>query len=211
MKTLDKGSEKIQKICDVLREETLEPAKKQGQEIIRDAQKQAKQIVDDAHKAAEKLHQDARQAIEQEKVAFQSTLAQASKQSLESLRQGVEKLFFNDHLPALIDKGSSDPQLIANLINAIVKALEKDGLTADLTALVAKGLDPRKVNELLLSDVVKHLRGGSVQLADFAAGVQVKLSDKKMTIDVSETALRDLLASYVVRKDFRKMLFDMRS
>ena len=91
MKTLDKGSEKIQKICDVLREETLEPAKKQGQEIIRDAQKQAKQIIDDAHKSAEKLHQDARQAIEQEKVAFQSTLAQASKQSLEALRQGVEK------------------------------------------------------------------------------------------------------------------------
>lgn len=211
MKTLEKGQEKIQKICDVLREETLEPAKKQGQEIIRDAQKQAKQIIEEAQKAAEKLHLEAKAAIEQEKVAFQSTLAQASKQSLEALRQGVERLFFNDHLGALIDKGSGDPQLIANLINAIVKAIEKGGLTTDLTVLIAKDVDPRKVNEALLADVVKQLRNGGVQLGEFAGGVQVKLKDKQMTIDISESALKDLLSSYVIRKDFRKLLFDIRT
>lgn len=211
MKTLEKGQEKIQKICDVLREETLEPAKKQAQEIIRDAQKQAKQMIEEAQKAADKLHLDARAAIEQEKVAFQSTLSQASKQSLESLRQGVERLFFNDHLSALIEKGAVDPQMIGNLINAIVKAIEKDGLSTDLTVLIAKNIDARKVNETLLSDVVKQLRGGAVQLGDFPAGVQVKLNDKRMTIDMSESALRDLLSSYVVRRDFRKLLFDVRS
>ena len=121
MKTLEKGQEKIQKICDVLREETLEPAKLQAQEIIRDAHKQAKEITDEAQKSADKLHQEARKSIEQEKVAFQSTLAQASKQTLEALRQGVERLFFNDHLASIIDKGATDPQLIGNLLNAIIQ------------------------------------------------------------------------------------------
>jgi len=211
MKTLEKGQEKIQKICDVLREETLEPAMKQGQEIIRDAQKQAKQIIEEAQKAAERLHQEAKTAIEQEKVAFQSTLSQASKQSLEALRQGVERLFFNEHLSGLIDKGTGDAQLVANLINAIVKAIERGGLSTDLTALISKDVEPRKVNEALLADVVKQLKGGAVQLGEFAGGVQVKLNDKRMTIDISENALKDLLSSYVIRKDFRKLLFDMRA
>jgi V/A-type H+-transporting ATPase subunit E len=210
MKTLEKGQEKIQKICDVLREETLEPAKKQGQEIIRDAQKQAKLIIEEAQKSADKLHLEAKAAIEQEKVAFQSTLSQASKQTLEALRQGVERLFFNEHLAALIDKGTGDAQLVANLVNAIVKAIEKGGLSTDLTALISKDVDARKVNEALLADVVKQLKGGAVQMGEFSGGVQVKLNDKRMTIDISEHALKDLLASYVIRKDFRKLLFDMK-
>lgn len=211
MKTLEKGKEKIQKICDVLREETLEPAKKEAQEIIRLAQEQAKQIIENAQKNAERMHQEGKAEIEQEKVACESMLSQASRQSIEALRQGVDRIFFNDHLTALIEKGTADPQLIANLINAIVKALEKDGVGANLTAMVAKNVDPRKVNEMLLADVVKQLHGGGVQLGGFAAGVQVKLKDKRMTIDISDNALRDLLSGYVIRKDFRKLLFDMRS
>lgn len=211
MKTLEKGEEKIQRICDVLREETLAPAQKQAEEIIRDAHNQAKLIIEEAKNGAQKLHLAARQEIEQEKTAFQSSLLQASRQALESLRQSVEHLFFHDHLAVLIEKGTADPQLMGNLVNTIVESIEKEGLSADLSALVSKNIDPRKVNETLLADVVKQLKAGGVQLGGFAAGVQVKLVDKKMTIDISENALRDLLSGYIIRKDFRKLVFDTRT
>lgn len=211
MKTLEKGQEKIQKICDVLRNETLEPAKKEAQEIIRNAHNQSKSIIEEARNAAQKLHQEAKQQIEQEKTSFQSSLIQASKQALESLRQGVEHLFFHEHLAALIEKGSADPQLMSQLINAVVKAIDKEGLNADLSAVVSKNIDPKKVNEALVTEVVKQLKGGGVQLGGFAAGVQVKLNDKRMTIDISENALRELLSNYVIRKDFRKLVFDNRT
>lgn len=210
MKTLEKGQDKIDKICAVLRGETLEPAQKEAQMIIENAQQQAEKIIADAHKAAEKLHANAKTAIEQEHNVFLASMLQASKQSLETLRQGIENKFFNENLSTVIEKGASDPNLIANLINTIIKALEKDGLAANLSVLVSKAVSPREINELLAQDVLKQLKDNTVEIGNFNAGIKLKLNNKKVTIDLSEVALKELLATYVVRKDFRKMIFDER-
>lgn len=207
MKTLEKSQDKIKKICALLREETLEPAQKEAQTIIEKAQKQAEEMIADAKKSAEQLHAQAKAAIEQEHLAFQSSLQQASNQGLEALRQSIEKNFFNDHLATLIEKGISDPNLIANLIHAIISVLEKEGLASDLTVVVAKTIVPRQLNELLMQDVLKNLKDHSVQIGNFKAGIQVKVNQKTMTIDISEGALKELLATYMVRKDFRKLIF----
>lgn len=207
MKTLEKGPDKIKKICDVLRNETLEPAQKEAQEIIKQAQKQAEHIISEAKKSAAGLHENAKASIDQERNVFQSSLQQAAKQGIETLRQEIEDRFFNEHLQSVIEKNASDPQLVANLINAIIKALERDGLAANLTALAPKTVTPRQVNDLLLQDVIKTLKEGSVTIGDFAGGAKIKLTDKKVTIDISEQALKELLATYLVRKDFRKMIF----
>jgi len=207
MKTLEKGSDKIQKICAVLRDETLEPAQKEARAIIEKAEKQAEQIVKEAQKAANKLHVEAKAGLEQEYAVFQASLHQAAKQSLESLRQSVENKFFNDNLAATLEKSSGDPALVAALINAIAKALEKEGLNANLTAIVPKTIAPKQLNDLLLHEVLKSLKEGSVVVGNFAGGAKVRLNNKKVTIDISEEALKDLLGTYIVRKDFRKLVF----
>jgi len=211
MKTLEKGQEKIKKICAVLRDETLEPAQKEAQEIVEQAQQQAEQIIADAQKAAHKLQSDAKAAIEQEHRVFQSSLQQAANQSLETLRQSIENKFFNEQLSLLIEEQANEPHLIANLISALVKAVEKEGLAVDLTALVAKTVSPQQLNELLSKEVLKHLQGQSVSVGNFNGGVRLKLQNKKVTIDVSEEALKELLATHIVRKDFRKMIFEGQS
>jgi len=208
MKTLDKGHDKIKKICEVLRDETLEPAKKEAEQIIEEAHKKAGNIIAEAQKTAERMHAEARSTIEQEKNVFNASLEQASKQSLASLKQTIENHLFTHDLSEIIEKNTSDPHIIANLINAIVKALEKDGLAADLTAIVPKTVSPSEVNALLLSDVVKTLREKSVSLGQIAGGAQVKLNKKQVTIDISDKAVRELLSGYVVRKDFRKLIFE---
>jgi V/A-type H+-transporting ATPase subunit E len=207
MRTLEKGQEKINKICSILREETLEPAKRQAADIIEEARKQAQEIIDEAKKNAETLIVEARTANEQERNVFNSSLQQAAKQSLESLRQEIENNFFNKQLDSLIEKGGDSPDLIAKLINAIVKALEKEGLSADLSALVPQIISPIEINNLLLKEVLNTLREKSVTLGKFSAGVQVRINNKNITIDMSEKALRDLLSTFVVRKDFNKMIF----
>lgn len=208
MKTLEKGQEKIKKICAVLRDETLEPAQKEAEGIIEQAQQQAEKIIADAQKAAEKLHAEAKASNEQEYRVFQSSLQQAANQGLETLRQSIENKFFNEQLSALIEKQGNDPHLIASLIGALVKAIEKEGLAANLTAVVAKNVSPQQLNEMLSKEVLKSLQGQSVVVGNFNGGVRMKLHDKKVTIDISEQALKELLATHVVRKDFRKMIFE---
>ena len=52
MKSLEKGEEKIQKICDVLRRETLEPAQLEAEGVIEQAKEKAAGIVREAEQNA---------------------------------------------------------------------------------------------------------------------------------------------------------------
>lgn len=206
MKSLEKGQDKIQKICDMLRHETIEPAKLKAQEIIDTAKKSAETIIADAEKHAELLVKQARGQIEQERNVFHSSLQQAAKQALESLRQDVEQKFFNEELQTVLEKDLSNPKLIAELINGMVKALEKEGITTDISAVIPKYVSPDDVSQLLLESVLKRLKNKSLEIGSFAGGAQVKMIGKKITLDLTDHALKELLANYV-RKDYRQMIF----
>ena len=203
METLERGQEKIDRICSALRRDVLEPAKKQAEEIVADGQREAEQLVAEARKQAEEIMNAARISIEQERNAFYFSLQHAVKQALESLRHDIENKVFSDHLHDLIAKSGAHPDLIAKLINGIVQILKRDGLATDLTVLIPHTISPQEINDLLIHDVLNVLKEKSVTIGKFAAGAQVKINNKKIVIDMSEDALVALLASFIVRADFR--------
>ena len=203
---LDKGEEKIKKICDVLRHETIEPAKQEAEKIIEDAHKRAEGIVEEAEQKIDKMKEDAKAKIEQERNVFHSSLEQAAKQSIEALRQSIEQKFFNDEMAAVIEQETSNPKVIAQLISNMIKAIEEEGTSADFSALIPKTVDAEEVARFLGEGIIKKLREKSVLVGDFNGGAQVKLHDKRMTIDVTAAALKELMLRYV-RKDFRKLIF----
>lgn len=204
--TLETGEEKIQKICNVLRRETLEPAQEDAKKIIKDAQHRAEQIILEAKKQAEEIIAAGYQTIEQERNVFQSSLLQASKQSIEALKQSIEKDLFNPELHEQLSRQTTDPKIIANLIAAIVQALDKQGLAADLSAIIPASVSPKAVNQLLAEDILNKLKDKSVILGDFSGGAKVRVDNKKMTLDISEKEIEELVRRYV-RKDFRKLMF----
>jgi V/A-type H+/Na+-transporting ATPase subunit E len=206
MKSLEKGQDKIQKICDQLRNKTIEPAKKEAAEIIDEAKNRAELIKAEAENHAEQIISHARAQIEQERNVFQSSLKQASKQVIETLKQEIEHKFFNDQLQEILDKQLSESNMIANLINGLVTALEKEGVSTDLSAVIAKNVSVDEVNQLLLEKVRKRLKEKPFEIGSFKGGAQVKLLGKKMTLDLSDQALKELVANYV-RKDFRHLIF----
>ncbi len=207
MKTLEKAQDKIQKICDELRRETLDPAKKEAERIIEEAQARADEILNEAAKKSEKIIEAARASMEQERNVFESSLVQASKQTIETLRQNIEQHFFNEQLNKVLEKPLKDPQVIANLINAMIQAIQKEGISANFSALIPDTVSDKDINALLLKNVLEGLKEKSVVVGTVAGGVQVKLHDKKLTIDMSKGALTDFLSRHL-RKGFRKMLFE---
>lgn len=206
MRSLEKGQDKLQKICDQLRHETLEPAQVEAQRLIEEAKRKAESIQAEAERHAEQLIKQTRGQLEQERNVFHSALQQAAKQTIEGLRQEIEHKLFNEELQYLLEKQLSDPKIVADLINGIVKAVEKEGLTTDLTAVIPRLLSIDDINALLLEGVRKRLKGKPLEIGHFAGGAQVKLHGKKMTIDLSDQAIKELLANYI-RKDFRKLIF----
>ncbi len=206
MKGTDTGKDKVKKICDILRRETLEPAENEAEEIIRIAKDQAEEIVATARKEVERLNVEARREIERQKNVFQSSLNQACKQALAALKQSIEEKLFNQELGKLISKHTQDPKVLAQLITAVVKGIEKEGLEANLSVYVPAAVPAREVNALLAQEILEKLREKSVLVGPLTGGIEVKLHKDNITVDISDAALKELVAHYI-RKDFREMIF----
>lgn len=198
---------KVKKICDILRNEALEPAQKEAHAIVASAQNEARELIRQAEEKKGRLLEEAKAAIEKERELFQGALREACKQALEGLRQEIEKSLLNPQLDAWVKTISQDPQVGATFIETLVQAIKQEGTSADFSAVIAKTALAEKINAALAKETLEHLREKSVVVGDFAGGIQIKLHDKKITLDMSDAALRDLLGRYL-RKDFRTILFN---
>ncbi|MBA3239191.1 MAG: V-type ATP synthase subunit E [Parachlamydiaceae bacterium] len=207
MKTLEKGQDKIKRICEVLKKETLEPAQIEAEKIIKEAKERADQILLEAKKQAKKTIDEAKLSIEQERNVFHSSLAQASKQSLEALKQAVEQKLFNGTIDEQVIKESSAAPIVAKLINAIVEGIEKEGVSKDFTVFVSKNTSPDEVARSLAGNVLNSLKAHPIQVGTFAGGVQVKLNDKKLALVITDKEISEFLKNYA-RKDFREFIFN---
>ncbi len=207
MKGTESGKDKVKKICDILRRETLEPAGMEAEQIIRAAKEQADQIVAAAHQEVEKIHREALQDIELQRNVFQSSLGQACKQAVAALKQGIEEKLFNQELGRLMTKHMQDPKVLAQMITAVVKGIEKEGIEADLSVYIPAATPARAVNMLLAHEILEKLKEKSVLVGPLTGGIEIKLLKENMTIDISDAALKELVANYI-RKDFRELIFE---
>ena len=206
MQGTETGRDKVKKICDVLRKETLEPAMQQAEEMIASAKKRAEEIVLLGEKEAFRIKQEALQEIEKEKNVFQASLGQACKQALSKLKQDIEENLLDKQLFALATKKMQDPHVLSELITAVVKAIEKEGINSSLTAYVPAHVPARAVNELLAQSIVQRLKEKGVLIGLHTGGIELALHENKVTIDLTDKALKEFVSGYV-RKDFREIVF----
>jgi V/A-type H+/Na+-transporting ATPase subunit E len=206
VKELETGKDKIQKICDLLKKETLEPAQQQAREIVENAQMQAAEILKNAKEEGEALIRAAKEEIEKKKQILAAALQFATRQVLEELKQKIEKRFFQENLQKLIQEKMSSADVIAELLSAIVEAIRKEGIECDLQAYVAKRVSKEEITALLASKVLQELGQKELLLGEFEGGIRLRLEGRNMMIDLSDEALRDLVVQYI-REDFRKLIF----
>lgn len=202
----DTGRDKVKQICEVLRKETLEPAIDEAKGILDDAHQKAQQIVAEAKEKAAKMIADAEKEIEKKGAVFKAAMNQGARQSIEWLKQEIEERLLNQNLAGLIAKATSSAKVLADMVTAVVKAIEEEGLETDLSAIIPAAVEPREVNELLGKEVLERLKEKSVIVGPKKGGIEVKLHKENITIDISDSALLELMTRYI-RKDFQTYFF----
>ncbi|WP_213357566.1 V-type ATP synthase subunit E [Chlamydiifrater phoenicopteri] len=200
------SDEKLKRICDALRTETLEPAEKEAASIIEGAKGQASAIIEEANRKAESLLAEAESKARDKIAKAEKALCQAGKRSLEALRHAVEEKFFKANLSEWLSSVLSSEKVVADLITALVGAVDAEGVKGPLVGYISKKLTPRSVNELLGKTITEKFKGKSVTLGDFQGGVQLKVNDRHWILDLSSEALQELFVRYL-QKDFREMIF----
>ncbi len=206
---MDTGREKVKKICDVLRRETLEPAKQEADEIIRLAKLQAAEIVKSAKADAEKSNVEALKEIERQRVVFTTSLHQAGKQAIEALKNEIESKLFNPALSQMFDRSLAETKVVLDLVEAVVVALKKDGIDANLDICIPPAVSVKDINSQLIQHVGENLKSCTVSLGTMQGGITVRLGKENITIDITDQALKEWVSKYV-RQDFRKILFEVK-
>ena len=79
MKGLESGKDKVKKICDILRKETLEPAQDEARGLIESAKEQAQQLIEEAKQEAERLKAEALKHNEQERGGVEEGIAKTGE------------------------------------------------------------------------------------------------------------------------------------
>lgn len=208
MKGLETGRDKIQKICDVLKKETLDPAKQEAREIIENAHLQASEVLKEAKLKAQEIVANTEKEMEEKKRVFQASLQLACRQGIELLKQKIEEELFDRQLAEVVQKEMGDPKTIALLINSLMRSMEERGVEEDFVAVIPKGISARSISALLASQILERLQNQLLSLGDFHGGVQIRLKGKQITIDMTDGAVRELIAQYI-RRDFRDMVFNV--
>lgn len=203
---LETGKDKIKKICDVLRKETLEPALQEAETIIQEARARADQILEDARRHASDILSKTEKEITKKQEIFQASLTHGARQTIDSLKQEIEQQLFHPALYSLIVNSTSSPEILSNLIKAIIKSIEVEGIKTDISAVIPSTVEARKVNELLGKEVLGKLREKSVLLGPMKGGVEIKLHKENISIDLTDQALIELLKRFI-RKDFHQFFF----
>lgn len=207
MKSIDTGKDKVKKICEVLTKETLDPAKEEAKKIVGKAHVEAEKIVSEGKREAQRLLGEIKKKIQEERNVFQASINLACKKSLDTLRQEIEQSLFNTELNTFVEGKMQDPHVIAEIIAAIIKGIEKEGIDANLRAIIPGVVSAKAVNQELAKGILERLKSNSVEVGDIEGGALVKIMDKNLTIDMTDEALKTLLASFV-REDFRSVIFE---
>lgn len=206
MQNLETGKDKIKKIIDVLKVETIEPAKEEAKQIVSRAEEEAKEIINAAYRKKDEILKLAKEEREREKELFETSLTLSFRQALAAFKQDIEENLFDKELGNWLEKVTSDPNVVKELVTALVQAIAKEGTSADFSAIIPKTVSPEKVNGIIGEEILKKLREKKVVVGEFFGGVQLKLHDRKVIFDLSDQALKDLLSKYL-RKEFRNILF----
>ncbi|MGL4348182.1 MAG: hypothetical protein ACRCSV_01810 [Chlamydiales bacterium] len=205
METLS-NQDKVQKICDTIRRDTLLPAELQAEEILKNAERRAAMTLEKARQEAKQLQEQARIEILKDKQACISSLQIACKQTLDLFKQKIEKKVFHDGLSEIIEETTKKPEIITRCIESVLDALAKEGIEQDLQLIISKSVSPRDVIAMLVQKAVTTLESSPIQLDSFAGGAKIRIKGQHLTIDVSDIALKELIAGFL-REDFRTLVF----
>lgn len=203
----ESATDKMKKICDVLREETLEPARKEVEMRLQAAHQEAEAIVAQARAQSAQILREAEQQMEQKRVQFEVSLQQAGRQVLASLKQQVEQHLFNPELASMVKGALDKHEVLARLIEAVVTGLGKGKMDGELSAFVSSLVPAQEINGMLAKEILSRLKEKSVLLSPIGGGVQVKCVGEHVMIDVSDATFKEVLVQYI-RKDFYDLLFN---
>ena len=204
----------VQELINRLRDDGVKAGREQADQVLQDAQEQAAGIVAQAKAEAAEMLDKARAGIETERTAAQESLRVAIRDT--ELKMEAElKAAFASHVKRLVSVEARDVKFLRQIISAIAGLAAGDKACGEqpVEVLLPKNLfetDEKgarlteegqdNMRRLVLGISGEMLREG-VDLKpseSIGGGIRIRLVDKDLEIDLSDTAISELLLQYIL-------------
>jgi len=209
----------VDSLIDRLRDDGIAQGRSQAQALVTAAQKQASDIVATAQREADTILVKAKEEAGKLKAAGESAIGLAMRDTLLALEGEIVKEFRNE-LVHLIKGMLVDPAFLQRLILEVASkaAPASKGkrvellLPAEVVSLEDLQRKPEQATPGTLMHFVLSLGGGVLRdglsfgvADDGEAGIRVRLVDDDVRIDLTESAISELLLSHLLPR-FRALL-----
>ena len=200
------GDERLAAICQMIRNETLDPAKEEAEEIKHAAERDAARLRAEAKQHAERMLHDARTLIREEREAFDASLEQASRQVIGLLKEKVERSLFNPALDHYLTTEFHDEKKTATLLDLLIKQIQSEGLGGDLAIWLGKHLSKEAIIHTLSQEAVHEISKEAISIGDHDYGIILKIVNRHLSIEITPEGLKEMMSAFL-RPDFRTFLF----
>jgi V/A-type H+/Na+-transporting ATPase subunit E len=207
----------VESLIGRLRDEGITQGRQQAAALVSEAQQQAADIVAIAQQTAEAILTQAKEEAGKLKAAGEDAIRLAMRDTILALEGDLLKAF-TDRLNRLVKGVLADPAFLQRLILEIAgRAAPSDEqsevlLPAELVSLEDLQSKPEEAAPGTLMHFVLSLGGGMLREGmqfgvseDGEAGIRVRLVDEDVQIDLTESAISELLLRHMLPR-FRALL-----
>jgi len=217
-----KLSSGVDELIAKLRDEGVSAGRAEADSIVGDARAQAKKILDNANADARDRIEVARKESDAYRAAGEAALKTAMRDTVLDMKMALMERFSSD-LKRLVSHQMQDPEVLKQMILEVAGRTRADGEVSDADELEVilpeevVGLEELRVNpeELRKGRLTKFVLGLTGEMLregvafsgsqDIAAGIQIQLKDKDITLDLTEKAVAALLLQHLQPR-FRAIL-----
>jgi V/A-type H+-transporting ATPase subunit E len=217
-----KLSSGVDELIAKLRDEGVSAGRAEADSIVGDARARAQKILDKANADARERIEAARKESDAYRAAGEAALKTAMRDTVLDMKTALMERFSSD-LKRLVSHQMQDPEVLKQMILEVAGRTRADGEVGDADELEVilpeevVGLEELRVNpeELRKGRMTKFVLGLTGEMLregvafsgsqDIAAGIQIQLKDKDITLDLTEKAVAALLLQHLQPR-FRAIL-----
>lgn len=199
-------SKAVERICRVLKSETLDPAKKEADGILNKARERADELIEVAEKQAAEILKTAQQRVTSQRKIFVDEIKHIAKETVFKLRDDILQLFSKDLMKHIADYANA-PKYIAQAIEVVLEAIKKGGIEANIEAYISEHVPMDAVAKELSAHVIESLSGGkSLKVGSISSGCSLLMKENQLSIALTEEQLTQLLKDQV-QDELENLLF----
>ncbi len=190
--------EQIQELIDKIKEEGVQAAEKQAENIINEAKQKAESIINKAKQEADHIVAEAKKEIEQERNSARENLKHAARDMILSLKEEIQKILQSIVSVEVHDALSKDK--LTDILTVVIKnSIEKDTSEVEIEVFLnpedCKILEEGFMARLKEEGIKRPICFRSAE--DIEAGFKISFDGGKSHFDFTDKSLAEYLARFL--------------